>query len=334
MNGITPCRFELGLLERSGLGRAQFMSLILPTLRQLRFLVALADHGNFSRAADATFVTQPTLSAGIKELESILSTVLVERGARGTTLTPAGMSAVERARTILTEAEDLVHAVRASGDMLSGPFRLGVIPTIAPFLLPRVVPEVRASFPRLELLLKEDQTQRLISDLKERRLDAALIALPFEMTGIEVDIIMDDEFLFACPGDHALSGSSVMQVDDVNPAELLLLDDGHCLRDQALAVCGTPNSEGDARQSDFSATSLHTLVQMVRGGLGATLVPKLALDAGLVDGMDITVRAFDPPITGREIGMVWRKGSSRADEARGLASSIRDAFSTSPVADA
>jgi LysR family hydrogen peroxide-inducible transcriptional activator len=299
------------------------MTTILPTLRQLKFLVALADQGNFSRAAEATYVTQPTLSAGIKELEGILGTILVERGARETTLTPSGVTAVERARVILTETEELVHAARASGDLLSGAFRLGVIPTIAPFLLPRAVPHIRGEFPKLELFLREDQTHRLITMLKERRLDAALIALPFEMSGVDVEIIMDDEFLFACSSDDSLANPGPIKVDDVDAESLLLLDDGHCLRDQALAVCGT--SLDSHQQSGFSATSLHTLVQMVRGGLGATLIPRLALDAGLVEGMDIAIRPFNPPISGREIGMIWRKGSARTEEASGLAQSIREA---------
>lgn len=302
------------------------MSSHLPTLRQLTFLLALAEHGSFSRAAEAAHVTQPTLSAGIKELETILGATLVERGARGAVLTPAGEAAVARARIVLTEAEDLVHVARAAGEPLSGPFRLGVIPTIAPFLLPKVLPSLRQSYPNLELFLREDQTHRLVDALKERRLDAALIALPYEAPGVETASLLEDEFLFAAAPDHPLA-----QVETLNPAmladeQLLLLEDGHCLRDHALAVCSASRPDTDDARSDFAATSLHTLVQMVKSGLGATLLPKLAVDAGLADRLDLAIRPFDPPVAGREIGMAWRKGSAREHEARMLADTVREAL--------
>lgn len=303
------------------------MSTILPTLRQLQFLTAIADEGSFSRAADTTFVTQPTLSAGIKELEGVLGVTLVERGSRGASLTPAGEAAVERARVILTEVEDLVHASRAAGESLAGSFRLGVIPTIAPFLLPKVLPALRKRFDKLELFLREDLTHRLVSALKERRLDAALIALPYESSAIETITIMEDEFLFAALPDHPLANVDTLTPDQVAGEHLLLLEDGHCLRDHALSVCATsPNVPGDDLRSDFAATSLHTLVQMVRSGLGATLIPKLAFDAGLTDQLGLTVKPFTPPVAGRELGMAWRKGSARADEAKMLADAVRDAL--------
>ncbi|MEO1039200.1 MAG: hydrogen peroxide-inducible genes activator [Pseudomonadota bacterium] len=299
----------------------------LPTLRQLRFLTALAEHGSFSRAAEACFVTQPTLSAGIKELEGVLGAQLVERGARGAALTPAGEAAVSRARTVLTEAEDLVHAARAAGEPLAGPFRLGVIPTIAPFLLPRVLPELRKRFPDLELFLREDLSQRLVEGLKERRLDAALIALPYEAAGIETRSLAEDEFLFAAHPDHRLAKVNRLDPAMLADEPLLLLEDGHCLRDHAISVCGTgAGAEREEARSDFAATSLHTLVQMVKSGLGATLLPKLALDAGLADRLDLAVRPFDPPVAGREIGIAWRKGSARAEEAIRLAEGVKDAL--------
>lgn len=309
------------------------MSTNLPTLRQLQFLIVLAEHGNFSRAAEAAHVTQPTLSAGIKELEGCLGTVLVERGARGASLTPAGEAAVTRARTILTEAEDLVHAARAAGEPLTGQFRLGVIPTIAPFLLPRVLPALGHAFSGLELFLREDLTHRLVEALKERRLDAALIALPYEASGIETRSIAMDEFLFAAPLDHRLAGEAHLKPAMLADEPLLLLEDGHCLRDHALSVCtasqaasGSGSGRADAARSDFAATSLHTLVQMVRSGLGATVLPRLAVDGGLVEGLGLAVRPFDPPVAGREIGMAWRRGSARADEAARLADAVRDAL--------
>jgi LysR family hydrogen peroxide-inducible transcriptional activator len=302
------------------------MSNNLPTLRQLKFLQSLADHGSFSRAAEATFVTQPTLSAGIKELESILGATLVERGARGATLTPAGEAAVERARIVLTEAEDLVHAARAAGEPLAGPFRLGVIPTIAPFLLPKVLPALRTDLPRLELFLREDLTHRLVEALKERRLDAALIALPYDASGIETQTIVEDEFLFACAPDHRLADVDPMTPEALAGEALLLLEDGHCLRDHAIAVCAASRADENAARSDFAATSLHTLVQMVKSGLGATLLPRLAVNAGLADRLDLTIRAFTPPVAGRAIGMAWRKGGARGEEARTLADKVRAAL--------
>ncbi|WP_417469413.1 hydrogen peroxide-inducible genes activator [Maricaulis sp.] len=290
----------------------------LPTLRQLQFLLALAEHGSFSRAAEAVFVTQPTLSAAIKELEANLGVVLVERGARGAILTPAGEAVLTRARRVMTEAEDLVIAAQAAGEPLAGPFKLGVIPTIAPFLLPRVLPTVRREFPKLELYLREDLTQRLYDALLERRLDAALVALPFEVSMIETHVLGADEFLFCCEASHPLANKPTLNSADLAGEPLLLLEDGHCLRDHALAAC----SAGTVR-SDFAATSLHTLVQMVKAGLGATLLPRMAVEAGLVDRMGLEVRPFDPPVIGREIGIAWRKGSARAEEARQLGDVIR-----------
>jgi len=300
------------------------MSATLPTLRQLKFLLELAEHGSFSAAAEAVFVTQPTLSAGIKELEAILGATLVERGARGAVLTPAGEAAAARARIVLTEAEDLVHAARAAGEPLCGPFRLGVIPTIAPFLLPKVLPALRTAFPKLELFLREDLTHRLVEALRERRLDAALIALPYEAQGIEAETLMEDEFLFAAHPGHRLAKVNRLDADMLADEPLLLLEDGHCLRDHILSVCAASPEGNGAARSDFAATSLHTLVQMVKSGLGATLLPRLAVEAGLADRLDLAIRPFDPPAYGRAIGMAWRKGSARAEEAKMLAASVKE----------
>jgi LysR family hydrogen peroxide-inducible transcriptional activator len=290
----------------------------LPTLRQLQFLISLAEHGSFSRAAEACHVTQPTLSAAIKETESILGTLLVERGARGATLTPAGEAALERGKCVIAEAEELVAATQTAGEPLTGSFRLGIIPTIAPFLLPLVLPQIRTEYPQLDLFLREDLTGRLYDALKERRLDAALIALPYDAPLISCEVIGADEFLFVAASDHILAERKTLVPNNLADEELLLLEDGHCLRDHALAAC----SAGRAR-TDFAATSLHTLVQMVKSGLGATLLPKMAVDAGLVDRMNLIVRPFAPPVIGREIGIAWRTGSSRGKEALILGDTIR-----------
>ena len=230
------------------------MSTQLPTLRQLRFLVTLADEGNFSRAAEACHVTQPTLSAAIKELEATLGVTLVERGARGTTLTPAGEAAVARAWKTLAEAEDLVQAARAAGEPLSGPFRLGVIPTIAPFLLPQLLPVLSAAHDDLQLYLREDLTERLLDGLRARNLDAALIALPYEAPGIESVAVGSDEFLFAAAPDHPLASRDTVSASDLDDEKLLMLEDGHCLRDHALAVCSAVSM--NARRSRSKGFSL------------------------------------------------------------------------------
>jgi len=296
----------------------------LPTLRQLQFLMALAEHANFSRAAEACHVTQPTLSAAIKELETILGSILVERGSKEAVLTPSGEAALERARRVMAEAEDLVASVQAAGEPLSGPFRLGVIPTIAPFLLPIILPVLRENFPKLELFLREDLTDRLYEGLRDRRLDAALIALPYDAPMISSQAFGSDAFLFVCAPDHPLAKKDKLTPSDLADDELLLLEDGHCLRDHALSAC----SAGRAR-TDFAATSLYTLVQMVKSGLGATLLPKMAVEAGLIEHMDLVAKPFDPTVIGREIGIAWRKGSARQEEAIQLVSIMGKAMAQS-----
>lgn len=299
----------------------------LPTLRQLQFLAALQVHGSFVRAADAVGVTQPTLSAGIKELEAVLGVSLVDR-ARGAALTPAGEEAAERAGRILSETEELVRALQDSAGPLIGPFRLGAIPTIAPFLLPRALPALREAYPDLRLLLREDVSSRLIEQLRSRALDAAIIAVPYDAPGIEVEIIGDDEFLLCAPKGHPLALRNDLSPDDLRGEAVLVLDDGHCLRDHALRLCQTPPGR---QAADVSATSLHTLVQMVAGGMGVTLLPKLASEGGAAAGAPIEVRPFSEPVIGRSIGIAWRSGSPRAAEARLLALVLKATFTAGPA---
>lgn len=295
----------------------------LPTLRQLQFLDALAREGSFSRAAEACHVTQPTLSAAIKELEALLDVQLVEREARGASLTRAGEEVAKRARTVLSETQDLVAAAHEAGRPLCGTFRLGAIPTIAPYVLPAILPGLRRDYPRLRLVLREETTDRILEDLRARRLDAALIALPWDTPGIETEIIAEDEFLFIAPEGHELASKSELAPGDLAGTEVLLLEDGHCLREHALEVCTLPARPNSA---EVSATSLQTLVHMVAGGLGVSLVPKLAADSGLAAGTGVAVRAFDRPLMGRAIGMAWRTGSPRAEEARLIAGMVREAI--------
>ncbi len=292
------------------------------TLRQLRFLTALADAGSFRGGAEAACVTQPTMSSAIKELEHALGVQLVERRAQGAVLTQAGKETVRRAHRILAEADDLAYAVRAAGQPLSGPFRLGVIPTIAPFLLPNIFAGLEERYPQLDLTFREDVTERLYDDLRSGALDAAVIALPSTSPGVGAEAIFADEFLLAAPLDHPLLEKGHITPNDLPPQELLLLSDGHCLRDHVLSMC----SESSRRAAPFAATSLQTLLHMAVHGMGVTLVPKLAVDAGATALDGLAVRRFDPPVIGREIGVAWREGSARREEVGLLAEFFAEQF--------
>ncbi|HYG26890.1 MAG TPA: hydrogen peroxide-inducible genes activator [Caulobacteraceae bacterium] len=297
---------------------------MLPTLRQLQYLKLLAEHGSFSRAAEAAHVTQPTLSAGIQELEKILGAPLVDRARSGVILTAAGEETVRRAETILTQADDLVQAARAAGEPLAGRFRLGVIPTIAPFLLPRALPALRARFPKLRLFLREDLTQRLVAALRTGALDAALIALPYDMSWLAFEHVSDDELYAALPANHPAAAQQKVKPEQLQGEDLILLEDGHCLREHALAAWGLqlPRATGE---ENFAATSLPTLVQMVGSGLGVSFLPAMAVDAGLIEHVPITVRPLAADHPSREIVVAWRAGSSRAREGRLLAETIKGA---------
>ena len=297
---------------------------MLPTLRQLQYLKLLAEHRSFSRAAEAAHVTQPTLSAGVQELEKILGAPVVDRGRAGVILTAAGEEAVARAGAILTEAEDLVQAARGAGQPLAGRFRLGVIPTIAPFLLPKALPALRTRFPKLKLFLREDLTGQLIARLKSGALDAALIALPYDMTGLDWAEVADDELLAAFPANHPLTAELRVSPSRLQEEDMILLEDGHCLREHALAACGlTPRRQ--VGEAAFAATSLPTLVQMIGSGLGVSFLPAMAVEAGLADAANVTVRPLAADHPSRQIVVAWRSGSSRAAEGRLLAQVLREA---------
>jgi len=293
----------------------------LPTLRQLQFLVALGETSSFSRAAEACHVTQPTLSAGIKELEDMFGVSLAERESRGATLTHAGEIAAARASALLADAHALVQSVTSAGALFSGPFHLGAIPTIAPFVLPQTVSVLTRCYPDLKLYLTEDRTSRLVDRLRARTLDAAFIALPWDAPGIDTLTLFDDEFLLAAPAGHPLTRKNGLSPEDLKDEDLLLLDDGHCLREHALSVCRLKPGPG---REQVSATSLGTLVNMVAGGLGVSLIPRLATDHGLALGPDVALRAFVTPVIGRHIGIAWKAGSPRAAEARELGELVRE----------
>jgi LysR family transcriptional regulator, hydrogen peroxide-inducible genes activator len=278
----------------------------LPTLRQLSYLVELARHLNFRAAAEAQFVTQSTLSAGIKELETLLGVQLVERDRRHVRLTAVGEDVAARGRDLLSAATDLAEAARAAARPLSGPLRLGAIPTIAPYLLPRVLPALRRAYGELKLYLREDLTQRLLERLRAGGLDVALIALPFDTGGLYVRELFRDEFSFVARESDPAVRKKTIALGRIDTGDMVLLEEGHCLRDHAIAACGPRRGNWDSR---LEATSLMTLIQMVEGGLGVTLLPAITLDAGILKGTRLVARPFSPPAPSRTLALVARHTS-------------------------
>jgi LysR family hydrogen peroxide-inducible transcriptional activator len=290
------------------------------TLRQLEYVVAIADHASFSRAAEACAVSQPALSAQIAQLEESLGVQLFERDRRKVLVTPAGAEVIDRARTTLAAARGIVDVARSSAQPLTGTLRLGVIPTIAPFLLPVVLPAVRAAFPQLRLLLREEQTARCLAQLDEGKLDAAILALPVPGDLAAVRLYTED-FTLAVPRGHRLAKRATVRPADLDDEAVMLLDDGHCLRDQALAVC---ESAGAREQGELRATSLVTLTQMVASGLGVTLVPVMAAHALAPKGSEVVIVRFAAPAPGRDVGLCWRMSSARGRELGTLAGCLRE----------
>lgn len=298
----------------------------LPTLKQLRHLVAVAEQEHFGKAAEACFVTQSTLSASIKELENILGAMLIERTKRSVMMTPLGLEVVDRARTVLRDTEDIVDLVASKGEPLTGNLRMGVIPTISPFLLPRVMPTLRSEHPGLKLYLREDQTARILEQLSQGDLDLVLLALPYPEEGIEELTVADDPFFVAFPPGHRFAALEHVPTDELVSEDLLLLEEGHCLREHALSAC---HLDAAPRRGDgFQATSLYTLVQMVDSGLGLTLLPKMAIDAGLLQGTRLEIRPLGGLAVSRQIGLAWRKSSSRVHEFKMLADMLQAELGT------
>jgi LysR family hydrogen peroxide-inducible transcriptional activator len=286
----------------------------------LRYLVAVVERCHFSQAAAACGVGQSALSAGIQELEDLLGGPLLERTRRSVVPTRLGRDIAARAQAVLKSAEELVDAARAAQAPASGPLHLGVIPTIGPFLLPRAMPGLRATFPLLKLYLREDQSARLIDRLEAGELDAALLALPYPLEEVETLDIGRDRFWVICLPGHRLCAAPAVLPGDLAADDLLLLEDGHCLRDHALAACAL---EGVGRNAAFAGTSLHTLVQMVANGLGVTLLPQMALEAGILRGLGLEVRPLAGHAPFRRIGLVWRRTSGRKETLRRLAAALR-----------
>ena len=291
----------------------------LPTLKQLQYLVALRRHGHFGKAASACFVTQSTLSAGIRELETLLGTTLVERTRRVVRFTPLGLRIADKAEKVLREGEELADMARAEGQPLTGELRMGVIPTIAPFLLPTMLPRLREQFPRLRLFLREDTSQAACDALHRGQLDCVLLAMPFACGDIDHVELFDDALLVAFPAGEAPQTRTV-EARDIDETRLLLLEDGHCLKDHALSACNRPELRAGAT---MMGTSLHTLIQMVENGLGLTFVPQMAVDAGLLDGTRIKALRLEAEHGSRQIALAWRRSSPREEEFRLLSGALR-----------
>ncbi|MCX7564181.1 DNA-binding transcriptional regulator OxyR [Xanthomonadaceae bacterium XH05] len=273
-------------------------------IRDLRYLLALAEHRHFGRAAAASFVSQPTLSTQIRKLEEELGVTLIERAPRKVMLTPVGREIAERARRILRELDELREVAQRSRDPEAGTVRLGIFPTLGPYLLPHVLPQIRMRFPNLELLLVEEKTGALLHQLREGRLDAAILAMPLQDDQLHVEFLFEEPFLLAVPRSHPLAAHRKISMQDLSRESLLLLEDGHCLRDQALDVC---HLAGAGEKSGFRATSLETLRQMVAAGVGVTLLPKLAVAPPVPASHDIALVPFHAPAPHRRIAMVWRR---------------------------
>ncbi|HUO54816.1 MAG TPA: hydrogen peroxide-inducible genes activator [Rhodoblastus sp.] len=295
----------------------------LPTLRQLRFLVAVVERRHFGAAAEDCLVSQSALSAAIQELEDHLGVKLLERTKRVVIPTAIGLDIADRARALLRDAEELVEAAHAARDPLSGSLQLGVIPTIGPFLIPQIMPVLRDAFPKLRVYLREEQSAPILSRLESGQADAAIIALPYHCDGLETMELARDRFYVVCPPGHRLASREKVRPQDMAADDLLLLEDGHCLRDHALAACSL---EGARRNSGFQGTSLHTLVQMAANGLGVTLVPDMAIRAGILRGMDLVARPLVDDSPPRIIALAWRLSSSRKAMFRQLGEVLREAL--------
>src|SRR5579871_6710313 len=290
-------------------------------LKDLRYLVAVADSRHFGRAAERCFVSQPTLSAQLKKLEDYLGVQLIERHPKNVTLTEAGEQIVARARRILEASDEVVTLARAHRDPLAGRLRLALLPTIGPYLLPRVSQPIRKALPRLELRLYEYQTEQILEKLEAGEIDLGILALPIDADGMETRELYAEPFVVALPDHHRLAKRDTLKVDDLNGETLLLLEDGHCLSDQALEVCSRVDLQD---KQDFRATSIETLRQMVATGAGITLLPELASRGAYGNARGVTIRPFSRPTPTRQIGGVWRKTSARRPAIDAMCNIIAD----------
>lgn len=300
---------------------------LLPSLKQLEYLVALVEAKHFAQAAERCSVTPSTLSVGIRDLEGVLGVAVAERTKRTVLITPIGQAIAERARRLLRDAEDVMQLASTQRETMTGGIKLGAIPTVSPFILPRTLPIIEEKYPKLRLYLREEQTAVLLSRLRDGELDVALIALPYDTEKLVVSILFDDAFQFACHAEHPLAGHKSIINEDLIDQPMLLLEEGHCLRIHALEACRLHSSHV---RDQFEATSLQTLVQMVASGIGMTLLPQMAVDAGLTSTRNISLIPLQTPAS-RQIGLVWRASSPRVSEFELLAEIFRNSWRACPA---
>ena len=286
-------------------------------IRDLKYLVAVAELKHFGHAADACHVSQPTLSTQLKKLEETLGVVVIERTNRQVLLSGVGEKIVLQAKRVLSDVDELMRIADQHRDPFGGDLRLGIIPTVAPYLLSRILGPIRKRFPKLRIQLNEGQTADISARLKLGELDAIILALPLIDDQTEVRTLYREPFYFTLSTQHPLAGKKQIAIKDLADERMLLLEDGHCLRDQALSACGVERDDGPG--GEYAATSLHTLAQMVAGGLGVTVLPELAIKAGLTDGTGIVLRPIAGDGAYRTLGFAWRPGAPRAAEFRALA---------------
>lgn len=294
---------------------------MIPSIKQLKYICAVAEHRHFSKAAEACFVTQSTLSASIQDLESQLDAVIFERNKKSVLITPLGERLLDQARVILGDVEDFVSIARAHEEALAGEIRLGVIPTIGPFLLPSLLSELRTQYTKLKLYLREDMSADLVQRLQQGKLDLILLAFPFPLPEIETVSLFKDEFLLCLPPGHPLENAKRVKQKQLQGESLLLLEEGHCLREHALEACKLEKAETDIV---YQGNSLHTLVQMVANGLGVTLLPAMSIKGGVLGETGLKLKSFGGENVSREIGMAWRKSDPRREEYLLLAEFIRN----------
>ena len=296
------------------------VNVFLPTLKQLQYLAALHDFGHFGKAADACFVTQSTLSAGIQDLEKLVGLQIVERTRRSVHFTPYGELIAAKARRVLREAEELADLARAAAEPLSGELRLSVIPTIAPFILPRILPKLRQDWPNLRLMLREETSAAACDALNRGTVDCVLLALPYTCGEFDAEELFQDPLYVAWPGKEP--APNIATPDTIDPSRLLLLEDGHCLKDHAISACNRPELRVE---SAMLATSLHTLVQMVENGFGVTMLPEMAISAGILKDTSVIAKPLSSANASRTIALIWRKASPRVRDYRLLAGELRAA---------
>ncbi|NKB32186.1 MAG: LysR family transcriptional regulator [Pseudomonadales bacterium] len=291
-----------------------------PSVKQLRYICAVAEYKHFSKAAEACFVTQSTLSAAIQELESQLGVVIFERSKKSVLITPLGERLLKQARLILGDVEDFVSLAKTHEEALAGDIRLGVIPTIGPFLLPHLLKELRQNYGKLKLYLKEDVSAQLYQQLLQGQLDLIILAFPYPLPEMETIGLLKDEFLLCLPPGHKLQKAKQVKQAQLRGESLLLLEEGHCLRDHALEACKLEKADTDLV---YQGTSLHTLVQMVANGLGVTLLPSISIEADVLGDTNLQTRHFTNENVSRKIGMAWRKSDPRREEYLLLADFIK-----------